>query len=107
MKQCAVVIGNSSSGIIEAPAIGVPTVNIGDRQRGRLRAPSVIDCGPDAWEIVSAISLALSPTHIRLAYSGRLNPPTGGRSAEIKDVLKNFPLDNILFKQFYDLAEET
>lgn len=53
------VIGNSSSGLYEAPSFGTPTVNIGDRQEGRLRAPSVIDCAPDAGAISAAISSAL------------------------------------------------
>ena len=60
MKHCDVVIGNSSSGIVEAPALKKITVNIGDRQDGRLRAPSVIDCQEDTEAIASAIRLALS-----------------------------------------------
>lgn len=60
MKYCSLVIGNSSSGIIEAPAMGVPTVNIGDRQKGRIRASSVVDCGTSVEEIGEAIKKALS-----------------------------------------------
>jgi UDP-N-acetylglucosamine 2-epimerase (non-hydrolysing)/GDP/UDP-N,N'-diacetylbacillosamine 2-epimerase (hydrolysing) len=61
MKHCDLVIGNSSSGIIEAPALGKATVNIGERQDGRLKASSVIDCPEDAESIAKAIELALSP----------------------------------------------
>ena len=55
MKYAELVLGNSSSGIIEAPALRVPTINIGDRQKGRMRADSVIDVKPDTEEIVRAV----------------------------------------------------
>lgn len=55
MKYCSMVIGNSSSGILEAPVMGVPTVNIGDRQRGRLQKVSIINCAPCTEEIVAAM----------------------------------------------------
>ena len=60
MKAVDAVIGNSSSGIIEAPAFGTMTVNIGDRQKGREQAGSVITCRLDANEIEAAIAKALS-----------------------------------------------
>lgn len=63
------VVGNSSSGILEAPTAGVPTVNIGDRQLGRTAADSVIHCGQSADEISAAIARALSPDFQRLAKS--------------------------------------
>ena len=62
MAQVDAVVGNSSSGIIEAPAMGKPTVNIGPRQQGRVRAPSVIDCADDTDAILAAIGCALSPS---------------------------------------------
>ena len=55
MKYCSMVIGNSSSGILEAPALGVPTVNIGDRQRGRVQAVSIVNCAPDTVAIKEAM----------------------------------------------------
>lgn len=55
MKYCSMVIGNSSSGIMEAPAMGIPTVNIGDRQRGRIQAASIVNCAPDATAIGEAM----------------------------------------------------
>jgi len=61
MKFAAVVAGNSSSGIIEAPSFGVPTVNIGNRQAGRTRGASVIDCNSDTQSIVNALNHALTP----------------------------------------------
>jgi UDP-hydrolysing UDP-N-acetyl-D-glucosamine 2-epimerase len=60
MKHCVAVVGNSSSGIVEAPAMGIPTVNIGNRQRGRLKASSVIDCAEGQAHIVDAIKQAVS-----------------------------------------------
>lgn len=70
------VIGNSSSGLYEAPSLGIPTVNIGDRQAGRLRGPSVIDCAPDRDAIVAAIRRAL-----RTDCRAMTNPYGDGHSA--------------------------
>lgn len=78
------VVGNSSSGIMEAPSFGVPTVNIGDRQKGRVRAASVIDCPPETGRIFSAIQDAFA-----LDCSRVVNPYGNGRAAEkIMAVLK-------------------
>ncbi len=104
MKQAAVVVGNSSSGIIQAPAIGVPTVNIGDRQKGRLRAASVIDCGETRDAIEAAIRRALDPA-FRASLADMESPNgRGGASRRIKYVLKNAPLDGIIQKQFHDMG---
>ena len=63
MKHAEFVLGNSSSGIIETPAFHVPTVNIGDRQRGRLQSASIANCGTSKEEICEAINLVLSDAH--------------------------------------------
>lgn len=63
MKYSEFVLGNSSSGIVETPAFHVPTVNIGDRQKGRLQSESIINCGSCKDEIVAAIKVALSDDH--------------------------------------------
>ena len=63
MKYSELVVGNSSSGIIETPAFGVPTVNIGDRQSGRLQVESIINCGENTKEIVDAIRKAIADDH--------------------------------------------
>lgn len=60
LRFCVAVVGNSSSGIIEVPSFGIPTVNIGDRQKGRVGAESVISCGNSAQEIENALQIALS-----------------------------------------------
>lgn len=103
LKGADVVIGNSSSGIIEAPAVGTPTVNIGVRQKGRLRAPSVIDCDVDEASIKAAIVRALSPEVQENARSCDTPYGRGGASEKIARLLETLPLDNVLMKQFHTL----
>jgi UDP-N-acetylglucosamine 2-epimerase (non-hydrolysing)/GDP/UDP-N,N'-diacetylbacillosamine 2-epimerase (hydrolysing) len=105
MKLADVVVGNSSSGIIEAPAIGVPTVNIGSRQRGRLRASSVIDCGDNTDAIVTAIGQALEPEFKRQSAAQESPYWSGNSAEEICKVLREIALDGLLFKSFHDLPE--
>ncbi len=81
VKYAEFVIGNSSSGIIEAPALKVPTVNIGDRQRGRLLSPSVINCAPDAASIVKAIKTVMSREHKDICRNV-VSPYGDGNSAD-------------------------
>ncbi len=88
-RHAAAVVGNSSSGIIEAPTLGVPTVNVGPRQDGRLKAKSIFDCGEDAGSIEGAIGMAL--LHEKHRFSSRawcFNPYGGpGASQKITDIL--------------------
>jgi UDP-N-acetylglucosamine 2-epimerase len=77
MEHADAVVGNSSSGLYETPSLGTPTVNIGDRQKGRLRAVSVLDCAARAADIERAIRAALE-----LDCAGVVNPYGDGRSAE-------------------------
>ncbi len=67
LRIAAVVVGNSSSGLVEVPTAGIPTVDIGIRQRGRIAAPSVVHCEPDSESIRAAIAKALSPGMRRIA----------------------------------------
>lgn len=100
-----VVIGNSSSGLTEAPALNVPTVNIGDRQKGRLRAASVLDCEPVESEIVYAIRTALSDSFRKRCTGQDLPYGVGNASAAILAVLRGTPLGRSLVqKRFYDIA---
>jgi len=103
MKYADVVLGNSSSGIIEAPAFGIPTVNIGDRQKGRLKAKSIIDVRPKKEEIVKSIKKAISNDFKNLCKKA-VNPYGGGdASNKIVKILKQ-NLNNMDFnKRFYDL----
>jgi UDP-2,4-diacetamido-2,4,6-trideoxy-beta-L-idose 2-epimerase len=101
LSRAAVTIGNSSSGIIEAPAFGVPTVNIGVRQRGRLAATSVINCEPDVESIHAAVEAAISPAFVR-ACQGVSNPyGQGNAAAQIVRILERHSGRGP--KQFYDL----
>ena len=106
VKEAAVVIGNSSSGIIEAPCLHVPTVNIGDRQRGRLMPDSVISCEPDCESIVKAISTAISDD-FRQKVKTMDNPYGDGETSDkitwiLKEVFeKNDKID--IKKKFYDI----
>ncbi len=104
MKAASVVIGNSSSGIIEAPAAGVPTVNIGDRQKGRLRAPSVIDCAESADAIEDAISRALSKSLQDLATQCVTPYGSGDAAGKIVAHLVSVPLEGLRHKPFYDMS---
>ena len=96
------MLGNSSSGIIEAPSFSLPVVNIGDRQKGRLRALNIVDapvCKKD--KIVNAIKRALSKEFWD-SLRGLKNPyGNGDASKRIVDVIKKVQLANILKKQFY------
>ncbi|VAW70948.1 UDP-N,N'-diacetylbacillosamine 2-epimerase (hydrolyzing) [hydrothermal vent metagenome] len=99
------VVGNSSSGLIEVPSFKTGTINIGDRQKGRICAASVINCKPEATSIKQAIDKMLS-SDFRLILDSMKNPyDTGGGAAEkIVDVLEHVSFNNILKKSFYDIG---
>jgi GDP/UDP-N,N'-diacetylbacillosamine 2-epimerase (hydrolysing) len=97
------VLGNSSSGLIEAPSVGVGTIDIGDRQKGRLAASSVIHCEANKDSILEAIKKLYSPSfQLRLPHT--INPyGRGGATKKIVEILATHNLDNILKKSFFDL----
>lgn len=103
LNHCSAVIGNSSSGLIEAPVFSKPTVNIGDRQRGRLKAKSVIDCGGQSLEIEQAISRALSPEFQTVIQKMNLPYGSGNTTEKIIDIIKSTNLKDIIKKEFYDI----
>lgn len=103
MAMSEAVIGNSSSGLLETPYVGVPTVNIGARQRGRLRGPAVVDCADTTEAILAAIAKARS-SELRVIAARRETPyGAPGASARIVDVLRGLDLDGILFKRFHEV----
>ncbi|MBI5211009.1 MAG: UDP-N-acetylglucosamine 2-epimerase (hydrolyzing) [Elusimicrobia bacterium] len=103
MRHCLAVVGNSSSGIVEAPSLRVATVDIGDRQRGRERAASVLACRPDAGSIRRALRKACSAP-FQASLKLVKNPYGDGRSVpRVVRVLKRHPLANLLKKRFFDL----
>jgi len=105
MKYCDAVVGNSSSGIIEAPAFKVPTVNIGDRQKGRVRAESIFDCGTDHESIVEAIQHVLEPKFCDSLTDMNHPCEKDKTAARIVEVLAEIHLNCLLKKSFNDLGE--
>lgn len=103
LAQVNGVVGNSSSGLLEAPAYNIGTINIGDRQKGRLKANSVIDCQPIKREIINALQYLFCP-EFKQKLTKIDNPyGAGGGSKSIAKILANYPLDNVLKKSFYNL----
>jgi UDP-N-acetylglucosamine 2-epimerase (non-hydrolysing)/GDP/UDP-N,N'-diacetylbacillosamine 2-epimerase (hydrolysing) len=102
LNLCDAVVGNSSSGIIEAPAFGKPTVNIGNRQDGRLRADSIIDVGVTKQEIQTAIETALSPTWRERCAKTVSSYKSSNTAQRIADTLKSADLN--LHKTFFDIS---
>jgi UDP-hydrolysing UDP-N-acetyl-D-glucosamine 2-epimerase len=103
MGLARAMVGNSSSGIIEAPSFGLPVVNIGTRQQGRLRAENVIDVGYRREEILAGIEQATNP-EFRSRLRGRSNPYGDGHASEvIVNTLKDVHVDDrLLKKRFVD-----
>ncbi|MGJ8692784.1 MAG: UDP-N-acetylglucosamine 2-epimerase [Thalassotalea sp.] len=106
MKYATAVIGNSSSGIIEAPSFFVPTVNIGDRQKGRLASDSVLNCLPESKDIIDTINKAieLKASNDRIIYQ---NPYGQGQASKaIASHLLAYQKPSPLQKEFYDLDNQ-
>ena len=98
-----VVIGNSSSGLIEAPVFGTPTVNIGGRQRGRSRGASVIDCQLDRNSVAGAIRRALSEEFHEEIKGSQSPYGKKGASREALEILQRTDRSGIVQKKFYDI----
>jgi GDP/UDP-N,N'-diacetylbacillosamine 2-epimerase (hydrolysing) len=103
MRHMDGVIGNSSSGLLEAPSFGVGTINIGDRQAGRLKATSVIDCAPQRDAIIEALE-RLSSRTFKSELEHTENPyGNGGASNTIVAKLREVRLEGLLKKKFHDM----
>jgi GDP/UDP-N,N'-diacetylbacillosamine 2-epimerase (hydrolysing) len=101
------VVGNSSSGLAEVPSFKKGTINIGDRQRGRIQADSVINCEPTRENITTAL-VQLYSADFQARLLNVTNPyGEGGASAKVVNTLKHYPLDDIVKKSFYDLSFNT
>lgn len=97
------VVGNSSSGLLEVPSFGKATINIGDRQRGRLQATSVINAAPNRKNITEALKKLYS-ADFQMSLSKVRNPyGEGGASKKIVTTIKSYAIDSIVKKAFYDL----
>lgn len=105
LKYVAAVVGNSSSGIIEVPSMGIPTVNIGCRQKGRIAATSVIDCEPDTDSIVQAITKALSNDFKEQAQK-TVNPYYRPDTLQlIVKAIATTPIETLHTKHFHDIGK--
>lgn len=103
IKHVAAVIGNSSSGIIEVPSLGIPTLNIGDRQKGRVTCDSIISCYSDKDSIRKGLKKVLSEEMAEIAKEVR-NPYEKENTAQsIFNVIKSYSLNNLTQKSFYNL----
>lgn len=99
LKYMTAVIGNSSSGIIEVPSFGIPTLNIGERQKGRIAADCVINCGYSTEEIKEGLAKVIKYGHKTID-----NPYyKEGTCTAILNIIKTYPLENITQKTFYNL----
>lgn len=103
LKYCEMVIGNSSSGIVEAPCFHIPTVNIGNRQKGRLQAESIINCPPVRKEIISAIKRAKSREFQEIAQKAANPYGNGDTSFHIVEEIKKYLESPNVQKIFYDV----
>ena len=97
------VVGNSSSGLAEAPSVKIGTINIGDRQKGRIKASSVIDAEPDYQSILKAIEHLYSDSFKETLITTKNPYGEGSASSEIIQIIKNTSLKHILKKSFFDL----
>lgn len=100
------VVGNSSSGLIEVPSFKTATIDIGDRQKGRIKAASVISSEPNKGSIQAAFKRAYSDEFKKVLEDVHNPYGNGGASKKIKDIVKSVNLDGILKKSFYDLQSD-
>ena len=103
LKHSTVVIGNSSSGIVEAPSLGIPTINVGFRQRGRVRAESVMDVAPESDLIKEMIKLAISPKFQTIAKQTKSPFGDPGCADRIINIIKSCGILETR-KKFYDIT---
>lgn len=103
MKYVDGVVGNSSSGILEAPSFKIGTINIGDRQKGRLMPESIINCNPDSKSISNALKVLFSKEFSQQLSTVKNALDKGNTSEKIIQTIKHFDFNNILKKEFYDL----
>jgi len=103
ISQVDGVVGNSSSGLLEAPTFKKGTINIGDRQLGRLQSKSVINCKANSKSITSALQYLYS-NEFQVSLKKVVNPyGNGGASEKIVKIIKKYPLNNIVKKTFYNI----
>ena len=102
LKHCRIVIGNSSSGVIEVPSFNIPTINIGDRQSGRIKAKSVIDCKNDIKSFKFALNKSLSKSFLREIKFSKNPYYKKNCSKNLINILKRIKIKNETAKKFYE-----
>jgi len=103
MKYVGAVVGNSSSGLVEVPSFGIPTLNIGDRQKGRIAADSVYHCDTDKASILQGLDTIMSPSFKQKAAAIHNPYDKEGTAQAIFDVISAYPIDELKQKHFYDI----
>lgn len=103
MKYAGAVVGNSSSGLLEVPSFGIPTLNIGDRQKGRMAADSVYNCDTDKDSILKGLDVIMSPAFKKKAAETHNPYEKENTSEEIFKVISTYPLEELKQKHFYDI----
>jgi UDP-hydrolysing UDP-N-acetyl-D-glucosamine 2-epimerase len=103
VKHCQAVVGNSSSGLLEAPSLGTPTVDIGSRQGGRLRAESVLHCEVTKDDIVRTLKKALSSKFQKISKKTKNPYEKAGTTDAIVKTLSDWKFKEALLKSFFDL----
>jgi len=97
------VVGNSSSGLLEAPSFKIGTIDIGDRQKGRIKADSVINCSPEKEDISKSLDILHSKDFQNIVKNTKNPYGSGGASKKVISTIKDINLKGILKKPFYDL----
>lgn len=103
MKYARAVVGNSSSGLLEVPSFGIPTLNIGDRQKGRMAADSVYNCETDKESILKGLDVIMTPAFKKKAFETHNPYEKANTAEEIFKVISTYPLEELKQKHFYDL----
>lgn len=105
MKYVGAVVGNSSSGLVEVPSFGISTLNIGDRQKGRIAADSVYHCDTDMASILQGLDTIMSPSFKQKAAATHNPYDKKGTAQAIFDVISTYPLEQLKQKHFYDIKQ--
>ena len=103
LKHFDCLIGNSSSGITEAPYLGIPTINIGDRQKGRLKSKSIVDCNPNRMEIIKKVKKILNKKFRHKIQNQKTYYGSGNSSKKIVNIIRRISLKHILNEKFYNI----
>lgn len=103
MKYVGAAVGNSSSGLLEVPSFGIPTLNVGDRQKGRIAADSVYHCDTDKASILQGLDIVLSPAFKQKAVLTHNPYEKEGTVQSIFDIISTYPIDELKQKHFFDI----